>query len=84
MDQSQYSSLLEVLAIIPDPRKARGKRYAWTLLLTLLPIVETNAALLETLWGASAEALVQFLTQGCQERSATINQQNQAVRSARP
>ncbi|HEU5103688.1 MAG TPA: hypothetical protein VFU22_31950 [Roseiflexaceae bacterium] len=36
MDQSQYTTLMEVLAAIPDPRKARGKRYSWTLLLTLL------------------------------------------------
>jgi predicted transposase YbfD/YdcC len=36
MDQSQYTSLLEVLAVVPDPRKARGKRFAWGMLLTLL------------------------------------------------
>jgi predicted transposase YbfD/YdcC len=36
MDQVQYSSLLEALAVVPDPRKARGKRYPWLLLLTLL------------------------------------------------
>lgn len=36
MDQPQYSTLLEALAVVPDPRKARGKRYPWLLLLTLL------------------------------------------------
>jgi hypothetical protein len=36
MDQPQYTSLMDVLAVVPDPRKARGKRFAWTLLLTLL------------------------------------------------
>ena len=36
MDQPQYSSLLDALAVVPDPRKARGKRYPWLLLLTLL------------------------------------------------
>lgn len=36
MGQPQYNSLMEALAVIPDPRKARGKRFAWTLLLTLL------------------------------------------------
>jgi hypothetical protein len=36
MDQSQYSTLMEALAVVPDPRKARGKRYPWLLLLTLL------------------------------------------------
>jgi predicted transposase YbfD/YdcC len=38
MDHVQYSSLLEALAIVPDPRKARGKRYPWLLLLTLLAV----------------------------------------------
>jgi len=36
MDQSQYTTLRDVLATIPDPRKARGKRHAWGLLLTVL------------------------------------------------
>ena len=27
MDPSQYSTLMEALAVVPDPRKARGKRY---------------------------------------------------------
>jgi hypothetical protein len=36
MNQSQYTTLLEVLTVIPDPRKARGQRYAWALLHTLL------------------------------------------------
>jgi predicted transposase YbfD/YdcC len=36
MGQLQYTSLLEALAVVPDPRKARGKRYPWLLLLTLL------------------------------------------------
>jgi len=36
MDQVQYSTLLEALQSIPDPRKARGKRYSWTFLLALL------------------------------------------------
>ena len=36
MDQPQYSTLLEALSTVPDPRKARGKRYSWMFLLTLL------------------------------------------------
>jgi predicted transposase YbfD/YdcC len=36
MDQRQYSSLMDVLTVVPDPRKARGKRFSWLLLLTLL------------------------------------------------
>jgi predicted transposase YbfD/YdcC len=36
MDQPQYSTLLEALSTVPDPRKARGKRYSWTFLLTLV------------------------------------------------
>lgn len=36
MDQRQYSTLLEVLRGIPDPRNARGKRHRWEHLLTLI------------------------------------------------
>lgn len=36
MDQVQYSTLLEALQSLPDPRKARGKRYPWALLLALI------------------------------------------------
>ena len=36
MNQTQYTTLFEALAVIPDPRKARGQRYAWALVLTLL------------------------------------------------
>ena len=36
MNQVQYSTLMEVLTVIPDPRKARGKRHTWLCLLTIL------------------------------------------------
>ena len=36
MDQVKYSSLLDAVVDIPDPRKARGKRHRWDVLLTLI------------------------------------------------
>lgn len=36
MDQQQYSTLVDVFQSVPDPRKARGKRYPWLFLLTLI------------------------------------------------
>jgi predicted transposase YbfD/YdcC len=36
MDHRQYSSLAAMLADVPDPRKARGKRHPWALILTLV------------------------------------------------
>jgi predicted transposase YbfD/YdcC len=36
MDAPQYSDLLSALAAVPDPRRRRGRRYAWPLLLTLI------------------------------------------------
>jgi predicted transposase YbfD/YdcC len=36
MDRPQYSTLLETLRDVPDLRKARGKRYDWHLLLTII------------------------------------------------
>ena len=36
MDSKQYSTLMDALADIPDPRKRRGKRHNWHLLVVLL------------------------------------------------
>ena len=36
MALDQYSTLLAAVQAVPDPRKARGKRYSWALLLTIL------------------------------------------------
>lgn len=38
MDARQYSSLRDALSDIPDPRKARGQRHAWPLILTLVGV----------------------------------------------
>ena len=36
MALDQYSTLLAAVQAVPDPRKARGKRYSWAVLLTVL------------------------------------------------
>ncbi len=36
MDQRKYTTLVEALAEVPDPRKRRGQRYPWIFLLTLM------------------------------------------------
>jgi predicted transposase YbfD/YdcC len=36
MDRGQYSTLMDALKDIPDPRKRRGRRHAWLQLLTIL------------------------------------------------
>jgi len=36
MDTGQYSTLMDALKTIPDPRKPRGKRHTWLHVLTLL------------------------------------------------
>jgi len=36
MDKLQYSTLMDTLKEVPDPRQARGQRYPWWLLLALL------------------------------------------------
>jgi predicted transposase YbfD/YdcC len=38
MDQPKYTTLVEALGSLVDPRKARGQRYGWMLLLTLIAI----------------------------------------------
>lgn len=36
MDKRKYSTLMDAVADVPDPRKARGKRHSWALVLTLI------------------------------------------------
>ena len=36
MDEPKYSTLMDAVVDIPDPRQARGKRHPWPLLLTLI------------------------------------------------
>jgi len=36
MDEREYNSLAAALADVPDPRHARGKRHAWSLILVLI------------------------------------------------
>lgn len=36
MDHEEYTTLVAALRSVPDPRKARGQRYPWDLLLTLI------------------------------------------------
>src|SRR5262245_32602168 len=36
MDTQQYSTLIDALTHLPDPRKSRGKRHTWLMLLTIL------------------------------------------------
>lgn len=36
MDQEEYTTLMAVFQGVPDPRKARGKRYPWLYLLALI------------------------------------------------
>lgn len=36
MDEPKYNTLLEAVAAVPDPRKARGQRFSWPLLLALI------------------------------------------------
>jgi predicted transposase YbfD/YdcC len=44
MDRDEYSSLAVMLAAVPDPRRARGKRHAWGLLLTLVGLALARGA----------------------------------------
>lgn len=36
MDQPQYTTLLDALVAVPDPRHARGQRYGWRILLLII------------------------------------------------
>ena len=36
MDQQQYTTLVEVVKHVPDPRKRQGRRHRWLTLLCLI------------------------------------------------
>ena len=61
MDAREYSNLVDALRDVPDPRKARGKRHAWPLVLTLI-----GAALL------SGQRNVRGIGQWVGERAAEL------------
>ena len=44
MDTCEYSTLSAALADITDPRKQRGKRHAWIVILVLIAAAMTNGA----------------------------------------
>jgi predicted transposase YbfD/YdcC len=44
MDHLEYNNLVELFAALPDPRQARGKRYAWSLILTLISAALVSGA----------------------------------------
>ena len=65
MDRSEYSTLAAALAAVPDPRKARGKRHPWPLILTLL-----GAALLSG--ERSVRGIGQWVTERAEELCALL------------
>ncbi len=36
MDQLEYSTVMQVLSTVPDPRQARGKQLEWTFILGVI------------------------------------------------
>lgn len=44
MDAPQYSDLLSALSDVPDPRKPRGQRYAWPVLMTIIAAALVSGA----------------------------------------
>ncbi len=73
MDSAQYISLLEALAQVPDPRKARGKQHEWRIVLAVL-----CAAV------ASGERSVRAIAQWAKEHEAELTQHLQPKRQRLP
>ncbi len=74
MDYPQYSTLLEALAAVPDPRQRRGKRYEWTFLLGVIA-----SALLSQ--QRSAAAIAQWAHEHAEALVAAFRPQRQHVPS---
>ncbi len=65
MDHEQYASFLPFLQAVPDPRKARGKRYPWLFLLT-----GVSAALLSG--QVTGSAIAEWVAEHAQEIAALL------------
>lgn len=60
MDQPQYTTLVEVLQAISDPRHARGLRHPWLLLLTLIALAVASGQ-------RTAHAIADWVAQHAEE-----------------
>jgi len=65
VDHEQYASFLSFLQLVPDPRKARGKRYPWLFLL-----VGVSAALLSG--QVTGSAIAEWIVEHAQEIAAFV------------
>ncbi len=74
MDRKQYSTLLDALAAVPDPRQARGKRHDWTFLLGVIAAAVLSGQ-------RSAAAIAQWAHEHAQALVATFHPQRQRVPS---
>lgn len=73
MDSAQYTNLLEALAQVPDPRKARGKQHKWRIVLAVL-----CAAM------ASGQRSVRAIAQWAKEHETELIQQLQPTTQRLP
>lgn len=73
MDPCQYTNLLQALAHVPDPRKARGKQHEWRIILATL-----CAAV------ASGQRSVRAIAQWVSEHEAELTQQLHPTRQRLP
>lgn len=74
MDQTKYSTLMATLQEIPDPRKARGQRYTWSFLLTLVCAGLASGQ-------QTAHAIAHWVTLHAQELQASLQSESSGVPS---
>jgi len=65
MDSRQYTSLQAALSDVPDPRQARGQRYGWPFLLTLIAAAVVSGQ-------RSVRAIGQWVQEHADELVATL------------
>lgn len=74
MDQTKYSTLMSTLQEIPDPRKARGRRYTWSFLLTLMCAGLASGQ-------QTAHAIAHWVTLHAQELQACLQSESSGIPS---
>jgi predicted transposase YbfD/YdcC len=65
MDQQQYTTLVDVLKHLPDPRKRQGRRHRWLTLLCLIVAALASAQ-------RSPRAIARWVQEHCQELFAVL------------
>ena len=77
MDQQQYTTLVDVLKQVPDPRKRKGRRHRWLTLLCLIAAALASAQ-------RTPRAIARWVREHREELFAVLPPSSRACPAMRP